>query len=86
MCLCDDLFQIQSVHLRRITGPDGHWLNNTTPAEGHSVIKFSLKKTKTIKSNKNKIFISNNELGKEISLIVDWVKYAVYLRSSFTMM
>lgn len=29
------------VHLRRITGPDGLWMNNATPADGHSAIRFS---------------------------------------------
>lgn len=43
MCWCNDLFQIQSVHLRRITGPDGHRMNNATPAEGQSAIRFPQK-------------------------------------------
>lgn len=49
MCWCNDLFQIQSVHLPRITGPDGHWMNNATPAEGQSAISFSQKGYKTEK-------------------------------------
>lgn len=47
MCRCNDLFRIQSVHLQRIIDPDGHWMNNATPAEGHSTIMFSFNKTKT---------------------------------------
>lgn len=47
MCQCNDLFRIQSVHLQRIIDPDGHWMNNATPAEGHSTIMFSFNKTKT---------------------------------------
>lgn len=43
MCWCNDLFQIQSVHLQRITGPDGHRMNNATPAEGQSAIRFAQK-------------------------------------------
>ena len=46
MCQWNDLFRIQSVHLRRIIDPDGHWMNNATPAEGHSTIMFSLNKKK----------------------------------------
>lgn len=61
MCQCNDLFQIQSVHLRRITGPDGHWMNNATPAEGHSAIRFSQKN-----SSKNKNFSLHKEIWKEI--------------------
>lgn len=50
-----------SVHLRRITGPDGHWMNNATPAEGHSAIRFSQKN-----SSKNKNFSLHKEIWKEI--------------------
>ena len=54
-CLCNDLFQIQCVHLQRITGPDGHWMNNATPAERHSAIKFSLKKENCCEKEKTPV-------------------------------
>lgn len=61
MCWCNDLFQIQSVHLQRITGPDGHWMNNATPAEGQSAISFSQKGYKTEKKKKIKNFLLHIE-------------------------
>lgn len=55
MCL-RDLFQIQYVHLQRITGPDGHWMNNATPAEVHSAIRVLTKN-----------YCKNPSLQKELS-------------------
>lgn len=55
MRLCNDLFQIQCVHLQRITGPDGRWMNNETPAEGHCAIKFLQKLLQKEKKRHNKL-------------------------------